>query len=125
MLEEGWYPRTDISDTVEWDPREYNTVADHSANIALDKGEEWFDDHMEMWCLAKEQGANIRLCFDGARRGSGAGAGGLAIFAYWEGDRQLLYRAGRAVGYSSWSFWAESMALEWGLEAFQRLWRRA
>ena len=125
ILEGGRYPSTDISDIVEWDPSEYNTVADHSANIALDKEEEWFDDHLEKLRLAQEQGANTRLCFDGARRGSGAGAGRLAIFAYWQGDSQLLYKAGRPVGYLSPSSVAESIAFEWGLEEFWRLWRRA
>ena len=32
---------TNISDLVQWDAREYNTYADHAANVALDKGVDW------------------------------------------------------------------------------------
>ena len=90
LLEEGWRPRTDISDMIEWDPREFKTVADHCANVALDLNDEWADDRDVALKATKEQGTNIRLCIDGARRGDGSGSCGLAIYAYRKAEYQLL-----------------------------------
>ena len=41
MIEGGWSPRTDISDTVKWDCCELNTVVDHMASVAFDIGDAW------------------------------------------------------------------------------------
>ena len=89
------------------------------------RGAEWADDRLEVWRSVKEQGANIRLCIDGARHGSGVGAGGIAILAHQRGERYLLDRAGRPVGILKSAFLAEALALEWGLEQFRKLWKRA
>ena len=63
--------------------------------------------------------SNIRLSVDGARRGDGSSAGGLAIVAFLEsGEEVLLSRAGCKFGVLRSAFEAELLALEWGMEFF-------
>ena len=111
-------PRTDIVDFIEWDPREYNTFADHAANMALDICEEW--ERLEEEATNDIEGSNVnyRLCFDGALRRNGQASAGLALFTYRQGRRVLLYRAGKPLGELSSSFAAELIALEWSLQMF-------
>ena len=61
---------------------------------------------------------NFRLCFDGAHRGDGRSAGGMALFVYCRGQRLLLHRAGEQFGILASSFTAELLALEWSLERY-------
>ena len=122
LMNEGWAPRQDVSDFIEWDLRDKNSVADHCANVALDARREWavWDD--EVLASIQTEAVNIRLCVDGALRGTGEAAAGIAIYAYpHTGDRILLHRAGRLLGKLSSAFLAEAMALELGLEAFRKL----
>ena len=116
LLEKGWRPIADISDLVLWDARNFNTTADHAANCALDLGQPWERSNRENIELSIEVKANIRLCFDGARRGGGQASAGIAIFAYLpRGGTILLYRAGCIFGSLSSAFLSEMMALEWCL----------
>ena len=124
MLLAGWKPRTDISDIVEWDRREFNTIADHAANMALDLGQEWVRKDPEAIHEAKRcyGHVNFRICFDGARRGNAEASGGLAVFAYYPtGRRDLLLRAGKPFGKLPSAFMAESLAMEWCLQTFRVL----
>ena len=60
---------------------------------------------------------NYRACFDGARRGGGESAAGVAIFAYHiNGRRALLYRGGKPLDNLGSAFVAEALALEWCFE---------
>ena len=60
---------------------------------------------------------NYRLCFDGARRGSGSASAGMALIAYYSnGERELLCRAGKILGTLPSAFLAEALAMEWALE---------
>jgi hypothetical protein len=72
-------------------------------------------------CFAKARltNANYRLCFDGARRGSGKASAGIALLAYYEGgERELLMRAGKRLGDLQSAFLAEALAVEWALNIF-------
>ena len=58
-----------------------------------------------------------RFSFDGAKRASGkAAAGTVAIAYYSNGERQLLFRAGKLLGELRSAFLAESLAAEWCFE---------
>ena len=113
----GWRPRLDSEPFVEGDRRSFNTLADHAANVALDGGRDWERREHEGAQAFLRAGANLRLCIDGAKRGDGSSAAGLAILAYSPDHGQmLLYRAGRQLGRLSSAFVSEVIALEWGLE---------
>ena len=116
LCELGWKPRMDTLSFIEWDPREYNAIADHAANVALDMQQDWERaDEIEM-NRAKCANANLHLCVDGARRGNATSSAGVALFAsYPDGAHVLLYRSGRFLGYLSSAFAAEILALECGL----------
>lgn len=125
LLAVGWKPRLDTGSFIEWDPRMYNTYADHAANCALDGNEAWErreDTPIHNATQAKMLGVNFRLCFDGARRKHGHSAGGVALFAYYpDGTRKLLHRGGVQFGCLESSFLAEALTLEWALETFLSL----
>ena len=122
LLESGWRPLTDISDLLLWDPRDYNSVADHGANVALDLGQEWQILRKLESQHAIAAGANIRLCFDGALRGNGSAAGGLEILAYYpDGSRVSLCRSGCLFQGVDSAFQAEVQTLEWCLHQFEIL----
>ena len=117
LFQSGFRPRTDTSSYVEWDPREMNALADSAANQALDERQDRKFVHQETMVRALAGEANFRLCFDGARRGDGRAAAGLALIAYYSnGDRDLLLRAGKLLGVLGSAFMAESLAFEWSLE---------
>ena len=89
------------------------------ANIALDRKSDWQYVHCDSIARAKESQVNYRLSFDGAKRGGGDSAAGVVLIAYYSnGDRELLYRAGRLLGDLDSSFTAEALALEWSLDMF-------
>ena len=112
-------PRTQTSEFVEWDPRDFNALADDAANKALDRGADWMHVHRDSVQKARASAANYRLCFDGARRGSGESAAGVAFLAYYAtGERDLLLRAGKRLGVLSSAFLAEALAAEWCLDVF-------
>ena len=106
----GWRPRCDTSDFVEWDARERNAIADYAANLALDTGdwEQWLPERISC------DEPTFRLSFDGALRGNGQAAGGMAI---WR-DGACIYRAGKQFGQLDSAFTAEVLSLEWALESF-------
>ena len=96
-----------------WDPRKYNTYADHAVNCALDQNRSWElgDDEQISWAMSNR--LNLRLCVDGGLRGDGQAAAGMAIFAYSpQGGRSLLYRAGQTLGKLHSAFVSEVIALE-------------
>ena len=82
LLQAGVSPRLDTSPFVEWDPREFNSLADHAANVALDLGQDWLQENGDHLGTTNTASCNLRLCIDGARRGTGASAAGLAHIAY-------------------------------------------
>ena len=113
MLLMGCLPRLNTVGFIEWDERGLNTLADHAANVTLDLNSDW--EHME-WSTAASK-SNIRICVDGALRGNGLAAGGMAVFAYTENvGRELVMRAGKHFGHLDSAFLAEASALEWALE---------
>jgi hypothetical protein len=100
---------------VEWDRREFNSLADHAANVTLDMGADWQQDG-SMKAIPKPR-CNLRLCVDGARRGSSEAAAGLALIAYLpDGTEVIALRAGKRLGQLKSAFVSEMLALEWGLE---------
>ena len=108
-----------------WDPRCFNAVADHAANAAMDLGRAWKVTDDEALVEARARKANCRILFDGAMRGDGTGAGGMAVIAYYPGGRrEILCRAGVLFGNISSSFLAEALALEWCLVEFTVLLHR-
>ena len=121
LLELGWLPRTDTSPFVEWDRREYNSLADHAANVALDAGEDWSSpqSNADVKQALLQDNAHIRICSDGAKRGSGSSAAGYAIMAYSpDGTMRVLKRSGCSLGKLGSAFPAEMLALEWCLDVF-------
>ena len=71
LLEGGWRPRQNISPFIEWDGRKFNSLADHAANVTLDKGQNWFRIDRKVLAGAKDGSTNLCLSSDGALRGDG------------------------------------------------------
>ena len=118
----GIKPRTDIVPYIEWDPRGFVALADDAANRAVDSNSDWFHVHEECLRRARQHKVNLRLCFDGALRGSRRGSAGVAVIAYYsDGHRDILYRGGKLLGDLSFSFLAEALALEWACEVLSSL----
>ena len=121
LVQKGAGTRLSTTPLVEWDPREYNSLADHAANVALDLKEDWFRADWARIRRAKSTNANLRLCLDGALRGDGSSSAGLALVAYpADGSEVLLCRAGRVTGRLGSAFVAELLALEWGVDFLTR-----
>ena len=115
----SFLPRTQISPYIEWDPREFNSLADDAANKTLDQGSDWKYVHSDVLFRARSNVTNIRMCFDGARRGTGEAAAGVAAIAYFpSGERELIFRAGRVLGILNSAFLAEALAAEFCFELF-------
>ena len=115
LIQLGWRPRLDTQFFVEWDRREHNSLADHAANVALDCCEDWTQSvGKELLCQTLQKtGVRIRVCSDGAKRGNGRVAAGMALVAYDDGGQQtVLLRAGRLLGKLPSAFQAEMIALE-------------
>ena len=94
-------------------------MADHAANVTLDQGED-STQHGESHIIDLAT-VNLRLCFDGARRGDGSASAGFALLAYpREGEPAIIYRGGRMLGKLPSAFLAEKLALEVTLFFFQR-----
>ena len=107
---------------MEWDPREYNTTADHAANHALDAGTAWADDLGEQPEEKVRAHADLRLCVDGALRGGKHAAAGVTLYTYRPREgRKLVYRAGRRLQGVHSAFVAELIALELGLNFMTNL----
>ena len=78
--------------------------------------QDWARSDLEAIGNAKRAKYNLRLSVDGAKRGDGSSAGGLAIAAFLEsGEEILLCRAGCKLGTLQSAFEAELLALEWGM----------
>ena len=72
---------------VEWDPREFNSEADHAANAALDADMDW-ERVSEV-----PQADRWRLSVDGAYRRGAKAAAGVVLHCYnSEGDRRTVAR---------------------------------
>ena len=98
---------------VEWDPREFNSEADHAANAALDADMDW-ERVSEV-----PQADRWRLSVDGAYRRGAKAAAGVVLHCYnSEGDRQTVARYGFLLAEVTSSLVAELAALELGLEKF-------
>ena len=119
LLENHWRPRTDREAFVEWDPRGFNAVADHAANVAMDSGHDWDQSDPEAMRKAHHTNARIRVCSDGALRRNGKAAAGMAMIAYFpDGSSVTLRRAERILQGVSSAFVSEAMALEWSVQCF-------
>ena len=91
LLHTGWRPRLDTEAFIEWDARSFNAVADHAANSALDNHTDW--DRLGSDHLLVTTSQRWRLCVDGAYRGDGTAAAGVAIYYYDEGgSRHMVAR---------------------------------
>ncbi len=116
LLALGFRPRRDIAEFIEWDPREYNGVADHAANCALDVATAW--ELGETSEIEMSSNPRIRLCVDGARRGNGQASGGMAVLAHAaDGSKTYVQRGGVVFGCLDSAFSAEVLAMEWALES--------
>ena len=120
LLFGGWRPRLDEEAFIEWDPRELNSVADHAANAAFDFGADWDRIGIENTILTTSRW--WRVTMDGASRGDGTAAAGIAIYCY-EGPAkaQVVDRAGRVLDGVTSSLVAELIALELVLEFFTKV----
>ena len=117
LLDKGFRPRTDITTFIEWDPREFNALADHAANCALDQRSGW----EVAGASSHDALPHFRLCVDGARRGSGQASGGMAVLAYNDvGGSREQYRAGTLFANLDSAFASEVLSMEWALETFWR-----
>ena len=104
---------------MEWDPRAFNTLADHAANVAMDSGHNWDEIDLEAFQKAQNEIARIRVCSDGALRGNGKAAAGMAMIAYFpDGSKVIIRRAGRILQGVSSAFVSEVVALEWSIKCF-------
>ena len=96
-----------------------STYADHAAYVALDSKSDWSITDFDVLAVAQKERANIRATADGAKRGDGQSAAGIAFIAYFpDGRRIVFHRAGKWLGILSSAFLAESIAMEWCLESF-------
>ena len=88
----------------------------------MDLQHDWSSPNLEAIDHAKRANHNIRVSVDGARRGDGSSAGGLAIKAFLpSGEEVLLCRAGCKFGMLPSAFEAELLALDWGMNIFTNL----
>ena len=124
LLSQGRKPIADIADLVIWDRREFNTYADHAANVTLDLQRDWERINQDAIREAMVNNVNYQLCIDGARRGNGKNAVGIIVFAYMNhAVRKILLRGGFNVGQLGSSSLVDAFALEQGLQIFDRLMR--
>ena len=113
LVASGWQPRQDTTSFIEWDPRAYNSLADHAANTALDQHRDWMQSEQLSTSPMLAECTNFRLCVDGARRGDGSAAAGLTLLAYPGGsDPIILRRGGFLLGNLSSAFLSEMLAME-------------
>jgi hypothetical protein len=112
---------TDLTDFVVWSPREFNTVADHSANAAMDQHQDFVVEHTCQIQAALKNKSNLRLCVDGGRRSEFEGALGFALYSASIDESgtysyTVLARQEKQLHRISSAFVAEAMALDWSLE---------
>ena len=121
-LRGGRRPRVDTAPFVEWDPRCYNALADHAANVVLDGAGDWRRGDPDLIDVARSGGYYLRVSFDGARRGDGICAAGVAIAAYRPDGSEvhLVYRGGKYLGSLSSAFAAELLALEHAIDTITK-----
>ena len=94
-------------------------MADHAANFALHIAEDFSSGELSAIKESIRENAQVRLSTDGALKGDGQAAAGMAIMVYRGGHYPItLYRAGRVLGPLKSAFEAELLALCWGLTSF-------
>ena len=124
----GWLPRRNIDNFIIWARREYNTVADHYANAAMDNncGWEWRD------CSRVSETASFKICVDGGLRGSSLdtirpASMGCAIYVAAQSEQSTdaqyypVCFAAQPLHDTRSAFQAEAMAIEWCLSVFESL----
>ena len=124
----GLRPLGAKEDLVIWTPREYNTVADHAVNCALDLETSWSRSDNDLLAQAMLSGRSLRLSVDGGKRSATQAAIGLALFSVeivtgGVAKYTLLARSGKLLSGVSSAFLAEAMALEWGLQYMVELFK--
>ena len=119
LLEHRWRPRTDRDAFVEWDPRSFNALADHAANVAVDTGHDCDQIDLKATRKAQNEAARIRVCSDGALRRNGRAAARMAMIAYFpDGSHVVLRRADKILQGVSSVYVFEVVALEWSIQCF-------
>ena len=126
LCEHGWRPRRDTDDLIIWAPREYNVVADHLANAAMDCGSGWYWEDAQGITDALKQAPQFKVCVDGGlRRSSGDAAMAVAIFIVRQGAYiPVLYSAQPLKNLHS-AFQAEAHSLELALTILSQLFSRS
>ena len=124
----GLRPVHDSTDLIIWSPREFNTVADHAVNAALDSKSTWTRCDEDLLADALLDGKSLRLCLDGGRRCETRAAIGLALYSVecsgsGIATYTLLARRGRLLQSVLSAFLAEAVALEWGLQYLVELFK--
>ena len=124
----GQRPVHDRQDLIIWSPREFNTVADHAVNAALDSQSTWTRCDNDLLADALIDGRSLRLCLDGGRRSESQAAVGLALFAVERDGSgmakyKLLVRRAMVLESIASAFLAEAVALEWGLQYLVELFK--
>jgi hypothetical protein len=126
LMEAQWFPRRDIDPYIVWAPREYNTVADHFANVAMDSMTmtlHWDETRMEKHLSTN---GSFKLCVDGGLRmcpsDSSRNVAGFGCALYAAIQSQLegwtytpVFMAAMPVTEIRSAFQCEVMALEWSL----------
>ena len=105
LVELGWSPRQSHAAMVVWHPRQYNNVADHFANHALEQQKAWKD-------VVKLQGhGRLKLCSDGGYTGT-CGAAAYALFSMSDEKAELLATGGCYLQTCKSAFEAEVIGLD-------------
>ena len=128
LFANGWYPRRDIDNLIHWYKREYNPVADHLVNAAMDSNSDWqWQDDSQLSVTG-----SYKICVDGGLRGVPGqhmrpSALGCAVFRILPQSNDPcpkfipVFLAACLVESVSSAFQAETMALEWSLSLFESL----
>ena len=121
----GWRPRRDIDNFVIWSPRQYNVVADHLVNAALDmQSDFWQHDDTSMRESLRCNEA-FRVCVDGGVRRNGdrtgqrrSALGGAFLFVKADFQMVRAVTAAQLVDDVTSAFQAEVLALDSMLSFF-------
>ena len=116
-----WKPKQDVEDIVIWSPRQYNIVADHLVNAAMDNNCDWDWEDAEAIQQCLNGSSCPRVCVDsGYRRPSDMAAIGVAVFTYDSKYIPLRYAARLLQDVRS-AFQSEAHALDLALEILRNL----
>eukprot|EP00973_Karenia_brevis_P023709 3267625-Karenia_brevis.AAC.1 len=125
LIDAGWATRSPAAGFVEWAPRKYNVVADHIANVTMDRGQDWQLIRPQSLRESVEAGCNILVCSDGGKRETAASAAWIAyacsLTTSSEYRFQILGQKGSYLQSCTSAFLAEALALEDAINSICRL----